>query len=139
MITKHDLIDAYARNTQMVKEQTADLDHADSCVQLPFPGNCLNWVVGHMIGSRNTALQQMGREPILTADEAARYGYGSEPVCADGDDVIPLARMLELLDTSQEAVAAALREATDEELAAQLLRHVHGVRRHVHSILYGHP
>lgn len=120
MITKEDLIGALARNTGIVKQQTEGLDHADSCKQLPFPGNCLNWVVGHILDSRNSVLQQLGQEPILAEAEAARYGYGSEPVCADGDDVIPLERMVELMDASQEAIAAALGSSSEEDLGREV-------------------
>jgi hypothetical protein len=45
MITAKDLIGASERNLGIIKAQTEGLSHADSLLQLPFRGNCLNWVL----------------------------------------------------------------------------------------------
>ena len=124
MITTDDLVGAYARNANIVRSQTEGLTHADSLLQVPFGGNCMNWVLGHFAGDRNLALQQLGEEGILTEAQSQRYGYGSEPVCADGDDILKLETLLELLETSQERLAAALARATPETLAREVKSHL---------------
>ena len=53
MITTEDLITALGRNLDVIKAQTKGLSHADSLLQLPFRGNCLNWVLGHIAGTRS--------------------------------------------------------------------------------------
>ena len=116
MITPKDLAGAFERNLGIAKDQTKGLSHADSIVQPPVRGNCLNWVLGHIAENRNLVLQQLGQPPMLGEAQAKRYGYGSEPVCNDGEDVLKLETLIGLLERSQETINAALGSITPEEL-----------------------
>lgn len=119
MITTTDLIGGLERNLGIIKAQTKGLSHADSLLQLPFRGNCLNWVLGHIADNRNTMLRFLGEEAILGEAHAKRYGYGSDPVCGDGDDILTLEQLLTALEQSQSALAANLLKITAEELARE--------------------
>jgi uncharacterized damage-inducible protein DinB len=119
VITTADLISGLERNLGIIRAQTEGLSHADSLLQLPFRGNCLNWVLGHMADNRNTMLRLLGEESILSEAHAARYGYGSEPVCGDGDDILTLEQLLAAMEQSQSALAARLETITPEELARE--------------------
>ena len=123
MIEPQDMVEAFARNVQVIQAQTKGLSHAQCLLQLPFRGNCMNWVLGHMVDSRNNLLLAVGEKPILTDEESARYRHGSEPVCADGKDVIRLERMLSLLQHSQERMASALPRLTPDDLAREVRDH----------------
>lgn len=116
MITADQLAEAYAGNLGIIKMQVKGLTHEDSLLQLPFRGNCLNWVLGHILDSRNTVLQALGQEALLSEEQAARYGYGSEPVTRDGPDVLRLEELLSLLERSQGAIATGLQAATSAVL-----------------------
>ena len=120
MITPQDLAGMFERNLDIVRQQTKGLSHADSVLQPPFRGNCLNWVLGHIADSRNTVLQQLGQPPILSEAQAKRYGYGSEPVCGDGADILRLEELLPLLEGSQRSIEAALGRITPEELGKEM-------------------
>ncbi len=120
MITTADLISGLERNLGIIKAQTKGLSHADSLLQLPFRGNCLNWVLGHMAANRNTMLRLLGEEAILGEAQAKRYGYGSEPVCGDGGDILTLEQLLAVLEQGQSALAARLEKITAEELAGEV-------------------
>jgi len=120
MITPKDLAGAFARNLDIAKSQTKGLTHADSVLQPPFHGNCLNWVLGHIVENRNLVLQQLGQPPILTEAQGKRYWYGSEPVCADGPDIPKLEMLMALLEQSQKTIDAALGRITAEELAREV-------------------
>ena len=120
MITPQELAAAYARNVHLLEQQTAGLSHADSVLQPPFRGNCLNWVLGHIIENRNTVLGLLGQPAIITPGQAGRYGYGSEPVWADSDDLIRLEEQLALLKKSQATIDAVLPAMSEEELAVQV-------------------
>ena len=120
MIDATDLGSAFERNLTIIKDQTKGLTHADSVLQPPFRGNCLNWVLGHIADTRNGILQRLGLSPILTDEQSNRYGYGSDPVCADGDDIIRLETLLSLLEKSQEALGSALATITPEALAEEV-------------------
>lgn len=120
MITPLDLSGAMARNLGTIKNQTKDLSHADSVLQPPVKGNCMNWVLGHIVENRSNMLKLLGQPAILTDAQAKRYGYGSEPVCGDGDDVIKLDTLLALLEQSQQAIEAVLAKITPEELGKEM-------------------
>ena len=120
MITTADLIGGLERNLGIVKSQTKGLSHADSLLQLPFRGNCLNWVLGHMADNRNTLLRLLGEEAIIGEAHAKRYGYDSESVCGDEDDILTLEQLLAVLEQGQSALAARLERITAEELAGEV-------------------
>jgi hypothetical protein len=120
MITATDLIGALERNLGIVKSQTQGLTHADSLLQLPFRGNCLNWVLGHLTANRSGMMQALGEKPILSEAEVKRYGYGSEPVCGDTGDILTLEQLLAILEQSQQAITASLQKAGTEELAREV-------------------
>lgn len=116
MLTPQEMAGLFAINTQLIKAQTDGLTHADSVLQPPVQGNCLNWVLGHILDTRNGIVQRLGHPALISEDQAKRYGYGSEPVCADGDDILKLEQILALLEQSQQIIDAALANITPAEL-----------------------
>jgi len=120
MITPQELADAFERNWKVIEIQTEGLAHTDSLLQPPFRGNCLNWVLGHFLESRNNVLLTLRESPLLSEALVKRYCYDSEPVYADGADVLRLERLLELLRRSQEVINALLPRLTTEELASNV-------------------
>lgn len=121
MITPKMLADAYENNIEIVKMQAAGLTQADSLVQLPFRSNCLNWVLGHLVSNRRTVLKLLGDEQTITAQMIARYEYGSAPVTGEGEGVLSVEMLLELLDKAQLQIAKRLEAISDEELAHPML------------------
>lgn len=120
MISAKDLISALERNIGIIKDQTQGLTDADALLQLPFRGNCLNWVLGHIVANRNTILLFLGEQPLISEAHVRRYGYGSEPVCGDSGDILTLGQLLALLEQSQQALTARLETITREELECEV-------------------
>jgi hypothetical protein len=118
MITPQDLARAFALNLSTAQEQAKGLTHTASLCQPPFQGNCLNWVLGHMVETRNGVLKLLGQSGILTEAQSERYGYGSEPVCADGEDVLRLEELLALLERGQAGIEAGLAAMSPADLEA---------------------
>ena len=84
-----------------------------------MPGvNCLNWVLGHIAGSRDQVLGMLGEVPLL-GEAAARYRRESDPVTGDGPGVLPLERLLAVLGEGQGRIAAALAARPDEALGEE--------------------
>jgi len=115
MIDARDLVGAFARNLSVVKAQTEGLTHADSLMQFPN-GNCLNWVIGHIVEGRDDMLEVLG-EPRAAGPAVERYQRGSEPVAGEEERVLPLAQLLELLEQSQERIEIALSHIEPSALA----------------------
>jgi uncharacterized damage-inducible protein DinB len=110
------LIQSFDLTRRVIHMQTEGLTHADSLVQPPFRGNCLNWVLGHILVGRNQVLTILGEPQIWDEAEAARYRSGSEPVTGE-EQALSLKRLLADLDHSQERIAAALELVSPASLA----------------------
>ncbi len=119
MLTAQQLAEAYARNATIIQRQAEGLTHADSVLQLPFRGNCFNWVLGHILESRNTILGLLGAEPTFDPAVASRYARGSEPILADGPGVAPFADLLGALERGQATLTDKLNTVNDEDFARE--------------------
>ena len=119
MLTPQQLGEAFARNAMILKRQAKGLSHADSLIQPPVRGNCLNWVLGHLVDNRNSILGLLGEEPATDPALVARYRRESDPVLGDGDGVVPLPALLAALERAQERLGARLATATEDELARE--------------------
>jgi len=91
--------------------------HEES-LRSPTPGgNCLNWVVGHLVLARNGWLSTvLGAEPVLDAATMQQYRRGSDPL-VDGTLAMPLERMVEAFDAAQPRLLAAMAALTPERMA----------------------
>ena len=107
---------SFALTQRIIHLQTEGLTHADSLLQPPFRGNCLNWVLGHIVEGRNRALVALGEQPVWSEAETARYQRGAAPITRD-EQARPLEQLLRDLDESQDRIAAALAHLTPEALA----------------------
>lgn len=119
MIEPKDLADAFARNVEIIRRQTKGLTHADSLLQLPFRGNCLNWVLGHIAVHRDDLLQLLGEPPVLGA-AGERYARGSESLSAAEPGVLSLAELIASLERSQERLHAVLTPLADADTAREI-------------------
>ena len=103
-------------NTRMLETNLDGVTHEEALVQPPG-GNCINWLLGHILSYRNGALAMLGLEPVSDAGDLARYERGSEPIRGDGEGVLPLDRLRAAVDSARDRLAGALEGATPEKLA----------------------
>ena len=115
MIESQTLLDAANRNYGVILRQVAGLNHEDSLLQLPFRGNCLNWVIGHITQSRNKMLKIVGEAPVWTDEQIARYDRESAPV-VDGSDAMHFEQMLADLKQTHERFIEKLGRMSQDEL-----------------------
>jgi uncharacterized damage-inducible protein DinB len=97
------------------------ISHQDSLIQPEPGGNCINWVLGHIVSYRNQALKLLGEAPLRDDEELSAYARGSEPI-SDDARARPLEEMLADFDRSQERIAERLGRMSEEELAAPAKR-----------------
>lgn len=93
--------------------------HEDSLRQPPA-GNCLNWLVGHVVATRQHILAMVGIDPVWTKEETARYDRGGSPVLGDGPDILPFDRIRKDLDRTQELLRSAWKTIDADRLAQPL-------------------
>ncbi|MEM7032423.1 MAG: DinB family protein, partial [Chloroflexota bacterium] len=94
---------------------TKDFTHEDSMKQLPFPGNCMNWNLGHIIVYRAQYLGLLDGVSKPDEGEFSMYGAGSEPL-TDSAKAIPLETLLERIESSGKQVISALENVTQAKL-----------------------
>ena len=121
MITIEQLVGAFKRNMRIIQMQTEGLNQADSLLQLPFRANNLNWVVGHILTNRDTVLKLLGEDLLLTEAQSNRYKRESESLTEEGEYVIPLDNMLEILASGQESISTALARFDDDEFSKEIM------------------
>ena len=110
------LAEYYGLTYRVIHRQLNGLTNEESFLQPPFRGNCLNWVLGHIVFSREAALTRLGEAFPWTEAEAVRYTRNSEPVTS-ATDALSLERLLTALEESQARILAGLKRVSDAELA----------------------
>jgi len=91
--------------------------HEESLAQPAGGGNCVNWLLGHVLAHRDLMLRALGEPPVWTDADAERYGRGSAPVTGEDEGVERLETLRELLDRAHERVLEAIRRGGDDRLA----------------------
>ena len=114
------LANVFRRNMWVIDRQADGLSHSDSLLQPESRGNCLNYVLGHMMSSRETVMRMLGLEPMMTPEERTRYGSDTDPIAEDGEGVVPLARLLELLTTSTERIIESVEKLSPQDLEMEV-------------------
>ena len=94
-----------------------DLTHDDS-VHIPEPdGNCINWVLGHVISARGMMLLLTGAgTPLLSEAEASVFQRGSAAM-KSANGAVDLDKLKAALDESQKKLIPAIQALSDETLA----------------------
>ena len=111
------ITDGPERTAFVVNAQLDGLSHEDCLLQLPFRGNCANWVLGHIISSRSSMIKQITGETYWGDETDALYKFGSEPI-TDGEHALHLDRLREELQNSAEALKTAVAGTSQEQLDA---------------------
>jgi len=110
------LANVFRRNMMVIDRQVKGLSHADSLLQPEARGNCLNYVLGHMMSGRETVMKMLEIDPLMTPAERDRYESDAEPITQDGEAVIPLEQLVKLLRDSTEMIRSSVEQLSDEAL-----------------------
>jgi hypothetical protein len=109
------LTESFQTTYWLIGKFAAGLTFEDSMAQLPFKANTFNWVLGHILVSRDRALSLLDQTPVLDPTDTKLYETGSTPV--NEETAVSLDRLLQSLDASQKALVGALEAVTTEALA----------------------
>ncbi len=111
------LAEYYGIIDRVIKRQLDGVTHQESLKQPPFRGNCMNWVLGHIVFSRGSVLKLLGEDLPWSENEAARYIRESEPITVE-ENALPLELLLSYLDQSQARILAGLQRVSAERMEA---------------------
>jgi uncharacterized damage-inducible protein DinB len=86
----------------------------DEALIEPHPGgNCINWIVGHILISRDAILGMLGQQPVFNSDRAVPYKRGAK--VEDVGKLVPLSELLEALGATQKKLMTALEKLPEAE------------------------
>lgn len=108
------LADQYAFQTRLIQHLVADVSDEQSLMQLPFEANCMNWILGHILSRRHSALEALGSETLWSEDRLSRYRTGSEAIKMP-EQATAFHILKEDLERSMDLLEQVLRQA-DQEL-----------------------
>ncbi len=132
------LIADFETNTWLIHKHIDGISNEESLLQLPFPANCLNWVLGHIVWRRNSALSVLGVPILWDEDITAKYMSGSPPITTQ----VKARRFTDLiadLDHTQQALSNSLQTTANAELdkivendrgAKRVIEHLRGFHWH---------
>lgn len=103
------IIDLLKINQAVIRREIHGVTQAESLLQPPYPGNCLNWVLGHILTGRDTMLRLMDLEQELTPQQYAVYDRGSAALTEPGE-ALEIEYLMECLNNAQRKLAARLEE-----------------------------
>lgn len=105
-----------ARMAHRVLRMNAEgVTHEESLIQPQPAGNCMNFVVGHLMSVYDQALPLVGQEPVLGVEALQRYMRGSPPL-RDPGEAMDFGRLLAAWDTASERLDTGLAALTPEVL-----------------------
>lgn len=111
------ILNSFKTNNAVVDMQTKGLTHEDTLLQLPFRGNCLHWVLGHMIASREWVLEAVGQDPVWPKEVSDGFQYNTEPITSSDDPrIMPFEKMLADFKVGLERLEAGLDTLPEEKL-----------------------
>jgi uncharacterized damage-inducible protein DinB len=104
-------------NYDVLKKNLDGVTHEESLIQPQGGGNCLNWVLGHIVATRDYAIQLVNQAPIWNEEISSVYQRGSDPL-RNGSSAQPLEKIVADLERSQDRLVAGLSTVSDPELSA---------------------
>jgi uncharacterized damage-inducible protein DinB len=111
-----------AQMTQaIVRLNVADVSHEDSLVQPRPAGNCLNWVLGHLLAVYNDVLPVLAQQPVVAAGLLQHYARGSSPITS-AKDALPFSDLKRDWDTACARIDAGLATTPAERLGERVAR-----------------
>ena len=120
MITIQDFIRLLTMENNLIHDQTNGLTQADTLIQ-PLPGgNCMNWVLGHLLESQISMLKALDGISPIDPVLLDRYKRESAPIKLHGEGVMTLQSLLEGHDTLNAAIVNRLSEMNEVDFEVEI-------------------
>jgi len=101
-----DLIRMFEINHSALRTNIEDITNEEALIEPKSAGNCLNWIVGHIVISRSTILSLLGEKPALPDNIAKPYKRGAE--VGDACVLTSFSQIIQAFDKSQDVLKKAL-------------------------------
>jgi hypothetical protein len=101
---------------------TEGITHEMSLVQPQPGGNCLNWIAGHLVVSRNRILELVGEKAVWDEDTVELYRRRSPGILGDETGILDFDRILEDYDSTQDPILEAIAGMSAAKLTKEAAR-----------------
>ena len=115
MISQQMLKTLYQDSYALVKQQTEGIKHQESIYQPPYDGNCINWILGHIIVARCNFMMMLDIPSIWDMAQCRQFIPGSDPITNEHDAIL-FETMCGDFDNTQEHLLIALDRVKREKL-----------------------
>jgi hypothetical protein len=124
----------------IVHLNVAGVTQSESLFQPRPAGNCLNWVVGHLVWVYELTLPSLGEELVLAVGALERYARGGAPL-SDAAEALDLDELMGAWDEASRRIDAGLLRLTAAALDAPAADYPGAgpddtVRSHLSGILF---
>ena len=120
MITKDDFAKMLSGELDILSRQTEGLTHQESLLQPQPGGNCLNWVMGHLVVNLLDILKALGGVAPSNLPELDHYGFGSEPVRGNEPGVIELPVLVDAYALLTKTITDRLAQMSETDFDQQI-------------------
>lgn len=120
MITIHDLQRILEMENEIIHDQVSGLTQEESLFQPQPGGNCLNWVIGHLLINQCEIIDAMGGTPPFDPAILARYERNSEPIHGEEEGVLALNTMVSMHDQTHSVLNELLKTLKEEDFEKEI-------------------
>ena len=115
MVDPNHIANVFNRNHRVAKRQIEGLSDADCLIQPAVRGNCINWILGHMLLSRGNVLESLGQKAVIDSSKLELYDTDSEPITEESVGILKLEELVNLFDESQTLIDETLSAISDAD------------------------
>ena len=119
MTQPESILQMLAFNEYTLTQQLAGITAEETLLQLPFRGNCLNWVMGHIVEARNYMLDLLDEERVWSEEKCRLYETRSAAITGPDDPHYDWDEILNAAEESLSRVRAKLEGMTAEQLSEE--------------------
>lgn len=105
---------------ELIVKQTAGLSQADTLIQPSPSGNCMNWVLGHLLESQIIMLEMLGGLSPLPQSDLKRYERESEPILHEEPGVLSVDTLLAGLEKLHQSITVRLDEMDEADFVQEI-------------------
>ena len=115
-MTSKFLAKGFDYTAEVIRKQVSEISPDEGLIQPYADSHSVNWLLGHIVSSRSFPLKLLSQAQVWDDKTRARYRDGSEPIGAEGPEVLPIDRLMDLFDCSQSRLIVGLNDMTDVQL-----------------------
>jgi hypothetical protein len=120
MFNISDFIRILSIEYNLIQTQTEGLSQSDTLIDPQPGGNCMNWVLGHLLENQITLLGLLGGESPIDPTGLEIYRRDSQRLIGTEDGILPLEYLLASHDNLHSALVTRLGEMNDADFAQEI-------------------